>query len=409
MVNTGNQHRRQFLKLSAAGLATTAITSMALSSMLSGCSQSNVAQSAKVPAYLKDYAELYHQSPKQAAYAWFKAAELGMFIHYGLYSLLGGEYQGKQMRAGNRNVAEWAQLRGKIPVGEYAKLKEQFSAEKFDADFITDLALETGMGYINLTTRHHDSFCLFDSKYTDFNSVNSPAKRDLVGELAEQCQQKGLGLFLYYSHGRDWKHPHAPTKQWHPTSGRPDYDYRETTYAELNDEVQHDIGLYTEFMANQVTELLTNYGPVAGIWLDGEGVLKTYAKKSKRPLAEIVDEMRLSELYAMIRKIQPNCLVSYKKGIEGSEDILAPERKLGKLKNSGKLLEICTTLQEHRWGYNKFSNRKSIDEMMEIVNYSKQHNANLLINTGPMGDGSFVAKEVEIYREIARRSRAAKA
>lgn len=92
----------------------------------------------------------------------------------------------------------------------YAKLKDRFTAEKFDADFITDLALAAEMRYVNITTRHHDSFCLFATKQTDFHSVNSPAQRDLVGELAVACRKKGLGLCLYYSHGRDWKHPHAP-------------------------------------------------------------------------------------------------------------------------------------------------------------------------------------------------------
>lgn len=394
-----SKDRRQFLKLAGAGVAATALSSPLLASTAS----------VSVPSYLRDYADLYQKSPKDAAYAWFKAAEVGMFMHYGLYSILGGEYQGKPIKSGKNPVAEWAQLRGNIPLGEYAKLKDQFTATKFDADFITDLALESGMGYINLTTRHHDSFCLFDTKYTDFNSVNSPAKRDLVGELAEQCQQKGLGFFMYYSHGRDWKHAHAPTKQWNGTA-RPDYEYTETAYAELNDEMQHDIGLYAEFMANQVTELLTNYGPVAGIWLDGEGVLKSYAKKSQRPLESIVKEMRIPELYAMIRKLQPNALVSYKKGIEGSEDILAPERKVFGLENSGKMLEICTTLQAHSWGYNKYTeHRKSITEVMEIVEYCKKNNANLLMNTGPMGDGSLVAEEIELYREIGRRRRAARA
>ena len=107
------------------------------------------------------------------------------------------------------------QLRQLTPVAQYAKLKDRFTAAKFDANFITDMALAAQMRYINITTRHHDSFCLFRTKYTDFNSVNSPAKRDLVGELAEACRKKGLGMCFYYSHGRDWRHPHAPNNdEW---------------------------------------------------------------------------------------------------------------------------------------------------------------------------------------------------
>ena len=103
---------------------------------------------------------------------------------------------------------------GFIPDGDRAagieRLGDNFIAEKFDADFITDMALDAGMKYVNITSRHHDSFCLFDSKHTDFKSTNTPAKRDLVAELSIQCQKKDLGLCLYYSHGRDWRHPHGP-------------------------------------------------------------------------------------------------------------------------------------------------------------------------------------------------------
>ena len=108
-------------------------------------------------------------------------------MHYGLYSLLG--------------KGEWVQYRDKIHVKDSEELKKKFTAENFDAAFITNLALETEIKYINFTTRHHDSFCLFKTKTTDFNSVQSPAKRDLVEELANECAKKGLGLCLYYSHG----------------------------------------------------------------------------------------------------------------------------------------------------------------------------------------------------------------
>ena len=154
-----------------------------------------------MPSYLKGYEEIYSRSPRQAAIEWFRDTRFGLFLHYGLYSQLGRH--------------EWVQFREKIRVNEYAKLKNTFTAENFDADFICDLALEAQMKYVNITTRHHDSFCLFDTKQNDFNSVNSPAKRDLVGELARACAKRGLGFFCYYSHGRDWKHPHAPNNdEW---------------------------------------------------------------------------------------------------------------------------------------------------------------------------------------------------
>ena len=137
-----------------------------------------------VPSYLKGYADLYAKDPHKAALAWFNDARFGLFMHYGLYSILGR--------------GEWVQYRSKIPVPEYEKLTERFNPEKFDADFITDLALEAGMKYINLTSKHHDGFCLFDSGKGNWNTM-AVAKRDLCAELAAQCQKKGLGCFFYYS------------------------------------------------------------------------------------------------------------------------------------------------------------------------------------------------------------------
>ncbi|MEY5012904.1 MAG: hypothetical protein RLY69_619 [Verrucomicrobiota bacterium] len=127
----------------------------------------------EIPTYLKGYEKIFAENPRAAALRWFREAKFGLFLHYGLYSLEGRH--------------EWLQLYEKIPIATYAKLKDRFTAEKFDADFITDLALAAEMRYVNITTRHHDGFCLFATKQTDFNSVNSPAKRDLVAELANAC------------------------------------------------------------------------------------------------------------------------------------------------------------------------------------------------------------------------------
>ncbi len=209
------------------------------------------AEAVAVPSYLKNYADRFATDPRGAARQWFCEAKFGLFLHYGLYTLLGRH--------------EWVQLRERIPVAEYAKLKDRFTAEKFDADFITDLALAAEMRYVNITTRHHDSFCLFATKQTDFNSVNSPAQRDLVGELAAACRKKGLGLCLYYSHGRDWRHSHTPNNDQWRGSARPKYDPPAPIYAYGQD---HDLQKYLDFMTAQITELLTNYGPIAAIWLE---------------------------------------------------------------------------------------------------------------------------------------------
>ncbi|MDF7806467.1 alpha-L-fucosidase [Pontiellaceae bacterium B12219] len=333
-----------------------------------------------VPSYLKDYADLYQNDPRAAALNYFQEAEFGLFIHYGLYSLLGR--------------GEWVQLKEKIPVREYAKLKNDFTAENFDADFITDMALNAGMKYVNLTTRHHDSFCLFDSKYTDFKSTNSPAKRDLVAELAEQCRKKNLGFYLYYSHGRDWRHPHAPNNGDWGGSARPKYDPPETFYKYGEDQ---DLQIYVEFMKNQITELLTNYGPVGGIWLDGEGTPKS--RKNKLHL------FKTQELYDHIHSLQPQVLVSYKHGLTGTEDFKAPERKFEG--TSDVPLEFCDTLQPWKWGYDKRldGKHKNADQVMKMLANAKAKGGNLLLNVGPLPDGTIHPEDVITLAEVGKRRR----
>lgn len=265
-----------------------------------------------IPPYLKDYRARFKVNPRETALDWFRDARYGMFIHYGLYSIPGR--------------GEWVQLRESIPVAEYAKLKEQFTADKFDADFITDLALEAEMKYINITTRHHDSFCLWDTRYSDFKSTNSPAKRDLLAELSEQCNKKGLALFFYYSHGRDWRHPHAPNNDNWKGSARPNYPNREPFYKYGE---EHNLNVYLEFMWNQIEELLEMFPMTAGIWLDGIGV----------PLTGDYSLFKCQELYDMIHSKQSHVLVSYKQGLLGTEDFLAPERKY-KEEKPGKQPEV---------------------------------------------------------------------
>jgi len=321
---------------------------------------------------------MYAANPRQAAIKWFSDAKFGLFMHYGLYSLLGRH--------------EWVQLREKIPVAEYAKLKDRFTAENFDADFITDLALEAQMKYINITTRHHDSFCLFDSKYTDFKSTNSPAKRDLVGELTEQCNKKGLGICYYYSHGRDWKHPHAMNNDNWGGNARPKYNPPEPSYKYGK---EHDLQIYLDFMKNQITELLTNYGPVAAIWLDGISVPKSRPDK--------IHLFKLQELYDYIHSRQTQVLVSYKQSMTGTEDFMAPERHWKGA--AEKPLEICDTLQPKGWGYMKVDEgkHKTPDQVMEMLAKAAKIPANLLLNTGPLPDGTIHPDDVATLREVGKR------
>lgn len=329
-----------------------------------------------IPSYLKGYEELYARDPRGAALQWFRDARYGLFLHYGLYSLLGR--------------GEWVQLFEKIPVAEYARLADRFTADRFDARRIASFAVDCGMRYVNLTTRHHDSFCLFGSRQTGFNSANSPARRDLVAELAQACNEVGLGLFLYYSHGRDWKHPHAPNNDCWGGHARPDYDPPEPSYACGSD---HDLQVYLDFMSAQITELLSNYGPVAGIWLDGIAV----------PLSGDKLAFRCQELYDHIHSLQPQTLVSYKQGLLGTEDYLAPERKA--IKHDGRPIEVCTTMNPSSWGYCASDDgmHKSADEVLEIISQCRRDDCNLLLNTAPLPDGSLCEENVCSLLEVGRR------
>ena len=180
--------------------------------LLTGCFN----EGESIPTYLEDYNELYLENPREANLTWFKDSKFGMFIHYGLYSQL--------------EKGEWIQLRDTIEVSEYAKLKDSFNPVNFNADEITELALDAGMKYITITAKHHDGFALFSTSESDFNSIDSPAKRDLIKELYDSCKEKGLGLFLYYSYAADWKHPYFYSREEGWKSARPAYKNKQPEY-----------------------------------------------------------------------------------------------------------------------------------------------------------------------------------
>ena len=330
---------------------------------------------------------------------WLRKAKFGLFMHYGVYSILGR--------------GEWVMLREAIPVAEYSKLKDQFTAGQFDAGKICDLALAAGMKYVNMTARHHDSFCLFKTGQTGFSSLNSPARRDLIGELTQACQKRGLGIFYYYSYALDWRHPYFYPRDAGLASAnapwgmaRPDYKAPEPGYRYQKPE---DFRKYIDFVHAQLRELLTQYGPVTGIWLDP--IMGYYARPDLFPI---------QESYALIRKLQPGCLICFKQGANGDEDFVAPERTLaahrlgGEVakkvweKNKSKLPEICDTLQPGIWGYRKAddSQHRDADWVMNTLDYCKSINGNLLLNTGPLPDGSIHADDAKTLREVGRRLKA---
>jgi alpha-L-fucosidase len=334
---------------------------------------------------------------RQAALEWFRNAKFGLFMHYGLYSQLGR--------------GEWVMLREKVPLAQYERLKDSFHPDKFDANHIASVAVDAGMKYVNLTSKHHEGFCLFRTRQTSYNSTESPSRRDLVGELAEACGKHGLGLFLYYSMGADWHHPCFcdPSAGWEYY--RPAYATKPAQYLWKKDS---DFRIYIDYVHQQLRELLTQYGPVAGIWFDP--VVGYYARPDLFPM---------DQTYALIRSLQPNCLVSFKQGATGNEDFAAPERSDAGLlsyasvvperrqkaqeteenawaKNRTKPAELCNTLQPGVWGYNRSddSKHRTAPEVLDLYKQARAQNANLLLNTGLLPDGSIFPEDVKTLRSV---------
>ncbi len=347
----------------------------------------------QVPSYLKKYKEQYNQDARAANLQWFKDARFGMFIHYGLYSQLG--------------KGEWVQLRDTIPLDEYAKLKNNFTASGFDADFIVQLAKKAGMKYITITSKHHDGFCLFKTKETGFNSINSPAKRDLIAELYEACEKEGLGLFLYYSYAADWKHPWFYSREAGWTAARPAYKVQPSEYKY---EKPEDFRKYVDYVHAQLKELLTQYPKIAGVWFDP--IMGYYANPDVFPM---------EETYALIRNLSPHALISFKQGANGDEDFVAPERgggaRVGQQYpvaqrayelNKNKPKEVCNTMQPHmsgagaNWGYNKAmdGHHLKVDDVKILLGDALLNDYNLLLNIGPLPDGSVHPEDIETLSNL---------
>lgn len=357
-----------------------------------------IASAAEVPTYLAAYADNYRQNPRAANLQWFQDSDWGLFLHYGLYALM--------------EDGEWVQLRHDppVPVAEYAKLADRFTAEAFDAAFIADFAIAAGMKYITITSKHHDGFALFKTAQSDFQSLNSPCRRDLIGELYEACRERGLGLFLYYSYAADWKHPYFYSREAGWANARPAYDQPQPEYKFQKDE---DFRHYIDFAHAQLRELLTQYPEIAGIWLDP--IMGYYYRPDLFPI---------DETYALIRSLSPHALISFKQGANGTEDFVAPERGGGARVgaeldvarrvyelNQDKPKEICDTMQPHlpgvhggsTWGYNQAYDGRHLSAQQVLARYdSAQANGwNLLLNIGPKPDGSLPAEDVATLLDAA--------
>ncbi|MBK7406384.1 MAG: alpha-L-fucosidase [Phycisphaerales bacterium] len=351
------------------------------------------------PGYLAAFADLHQLDAAGAGRAWFAEAGLGLMVQLGLYSMLGR--------------GESVMLTERIPVRDYASLADHFFPDRFDAEQLADAAVDAGARYIVFTARHFDGFCLFDSQFSDFTSTTSSARRDLVAELSTACQKRGLGLGLYYAYALDWRHPYFYSREVSPLAraraGDPDSKWTRDA----------DFHRYTEFAAAQIAELLTSYGPIAGVWLDPP--MGYFAKPELFPIRE---------MYAMVRRLQPQCLIAFDQGVTGTEDFTATARGAASLpvavqhafddpsrtalaqraleSNRSKRHEVRESLQTGSWGYRKVTDATRLDgdAVWGLYQEAASDRSNLLLSAGLLGDGSVHDSDARALREIGRRIRA---
>ena len=312
---------------------------------------------------------------------WFEEARFGLFIHWGVYSVLGD--------------GEWVMNNQDISIKEYEKLPSFFNPTAFNAKEWVMMAKNAGMKYITITSRHHDGFSMFDSNATDYTIVKkSPYKKDILKLLAEECHKEGIKLFFYYSQ-LDWY--------------RDDYFPRGRTGNGIEGRKEGKWKNYISFMKAQLTELLTNYGEIGGIWFDGQWDQHEWDGKR---FGKLNADFKLDEVYSLIHKLQPKALIGSNHHLapNSGEDFQMFEKDLpGKgTKNFatstdaiGNLpLEVCETINGS-WGFNlKDRKHKSKKELIQYLVKAAGYGSNLLLNVGPMPNGKIQEEHINSLKEI---------
>ena len=311
---------------------------------------------------------------------WFQDAKFGIFIHWGIYSELGG--------AGEQGIAEWVMERKEIPIDKYERLTRFFNPVEFDAEEWVLAFKSAGANYVTITSKHHDGFAMYDSDASDYDIVDrTPFGRDVIAELKKACDKHGLKLFFYYSQ-LDWHHldyyPRGMTGNVY--TGRPE---------------SGDWDNYIDYMNAQLNELLTNYGEIGGIWFDGWWDQKDTSMR---------DRWRLHESYELIHRLQPQALIINNHHVTPfpGEDAQPFEQDLPGENSAGfntshiseLPLEMAQTMNGS-WGFNLIDdNFKSTDQLIRTLVAAAGRNANFLLNTGPMPNGELQPENVQTYEEI---------
>lgn len=284
--------------------------------------------------------------------------KFGMFIHWGIYALTGLQDQALQ--------------RFQMDHKEYDDLMHQFNPVKYDPEQWVLLAKEAGMKYICFTTKHHDGFCMWDTKYTDFKITNTPYGKDVLKMLAEACQKHGMLLSLYYSNP-DWNHPYGFNpytpfaKVWRLSCSHPD---------------QQDTVIYRQYIKNQITELLTQYGPIYTLFWD---------------IPPGIEDPSLNEL---VRKLQPNILINDRGWSKG--DFGTPEREYDTINASyfESMTEACNSVDQQSWGFRTQPDFYSLRHLNCAIDRFMSMGASYLLNVGPSPEGEITEEYADRIRRI---------
>ena len=328
-------------------------------------------------------AQTYTPTPENLkARETFSNDRFGLFIHWGPFSIPGD--------------GEWVMNNKNISVKNYKRLENFFNPIEFNAAEWVSMAKNAGMKYITLITRHHDGFSMWDTKYSDYNIMHTPYKKDIVKLIADECHKQGIQLFLYYSlldWGReDYPHETGRTGQGTGRTGKGDY------------------ASYLQFMKNQLTELLTNYGEIGGIWFDGHWD-QTLPEGSADRTSRI--NWHYDEIYGLIHKLQPQCLIGNNHHMTpfAGEDFQMFEKDLPGENNSGlsyqqasqKLpLETCETMN-NSWGFNiTDTSYKTVKQLIHYLVNAAGRNANFLLNVGPMPNGKIQPEFIDTLQQIGK-------
>ena len=310
-----------------------------------------------------------NETPAQrdARMKWWREARFGMFIHWGVYSVPAGTYDGKRVAG----IGEWIMNRGKIPVARYRQYAKEFNPVKFDADQWVSIAKAAGMKYIVITSKHHDGFAMFDSKASDWNIVKAtPFGRDPLKELAAACQKEGIKLGFYYSQAQDWNNRGSAS------GGHWDKEAQDGSM----DDYIHNVAV------PQIKEILSNYGKISVLWFD------TPIDMNKERAEAILPILRL----------QPGIIYNNRLGGGFKGDTETPEQRIPATGYPGRDWETCMTMND-TWGFKSYDNRwKSTETILHNLIDIASKGGNYLLNVGPTSEGLIPGPSVERLQAVGQ-------